>query len=291
MKKSLLIVVFAAFTYAVSAQDPMTSKKGTPILPEAGEWAIGADANPFLEYLGNILNGTNDQSSPNWNPVDPYSSSNVVIYGKKVKDATHHYRAKLRLGFGSDKLNYVVQQDSANGAGFTNPQYTTDEVKNSFMNITLGAGCEMRRGKGRLQGYYGPEAWIGLGSSKTTLDRGNSFSTTNTTPTWSDNGTIMNGGTRTTEIKNGSTFEFGIRGFVGVEFFYMAKASIGAEFGWGIGMSSTGEGETTTEYWDGTLNNGAGGVVSRTTPGPGKSGSFGIDTDNLEGSIKALFYF
>lgn len=57
MKKSLLVIALASATTFASAQD-MNSKRGTPILPEPGDYSIGIDAVPFLEYFGNLMNGS-----------------------------------------------------------------------------------------------------------------------------------------------------------------------------------------------------------------------------------------
>ncbi len=75
MKKSLLILAMF-IGGAVTAQDNMTSKKGTPILPEAGEWSIGIGANSTLEYFGNLMNGANDAPSFDW------QGSPKIIRGK-----------------------------------------------------------------------------------------------------------------------------------------------------------------------------------------------------------------
>jgi hypothetical protein len=282
MKKSILVISFAVFATASSFAQDLTSKKGVPILPSEGEWALGVDPYPFFQYLGNTMNNSSDINGPTFDG-SMRSGDHVVIWGKKVKDATTHYRAMVRLGFGSSKNNLVVRKDSTDGSSFTPVQYGNDEVKTSGNNIMLGAGIEKRRGTGRVQGYYGAEAMIGFGSSKTTHTFANAITADNPFPTTSYE--LQGGLYRIKEVKNGSTFNFGIRGFVGVEFFYMAKASIGGEIGWGIGMSSTGEGETTSEGWNGSS------VETMKMPGPGKSSSFGIDTDMIGGSIRALFYF
>ncbi|MCB0380481.1 MAG: hypothetical protein KDD24_04440 [Flavobacteriales bacterium] len=57
MKKRLLFVAAIFAATATFAQDGLTSKKGEAYLPEAGDWAIGIDANPFLNYAGNLFNG------------------------------------------------------------------------------------------------------------------------------------------------------------------------------------------------------------------------------------------
>lgn len=44
-----------AFILAATVIAQPVSKKGEPFLPEAGEYALGVDAAPFLFYLGNIF--------------------------------------------------------------------------------------------------------------------------------------------------------------------------------------------------------------------------------------------
>jgi len=54
MKKSIALVAMAFGVTSAFAQD-LTSKKGEPFLPEAGDYAISIDANPFLNYLGTFF--------------------------------------------------------------------------------------------------------------------------------------------------------------------------------------------------------------------------------------------
>lgn len=245
MKKGLLIVAMMIGVSA-SAQD-FNSKKGTPILPEAGDWSIGIGANSTLNYFGNLMNGSNSAPTFDW------TNSSNVITGKMMKDANTAYRVGIRLGMGSTKTT-----TGSDVAG------TKSETKVAGHNINLAGGIQKYRGKGRVKGIYGGEVNIGLGGSKTT----NTF-----------NGNAPVG--EILEDKAGSTFEFGVRGFIGVEYFFAPKMSVGGEFGWGLGLSSTGAGETTTA-------DGNGGSTSAKT---GKSSSFGLDTDNAGGTINLNFYF
>lgn len=245
MKKSLLII--AMFISAAATAQDMTSKKGTPILPESGDWSIGVGANSTLEYFGNLMNGNNNAPSFDW-------ANNQIITGKMMKDENTAYRAYVRLGLGSTKAE--MQDVDTDGDGLAD--IDSAEVKTSATNIALGAGLQKYRGKGRLKGIYGAEAMIMLGGNKTTV-----------TATDYDS-----------ENKAGSTFGFGVRGFIGAEYFFAPKMSLGGEFGWGISLESTGEGENTTTQ---------GGTT--TTSKTGKSSSFGFDTDNASGSIILSLYF
>ena len=250
--KSLLIAsVFAAST--VFAQD-LTSKKGEPFLPEAGDWAISFDATPFLNYAGQMFSNAG-ASSPTANYTNGYP---WAIKGKMFKDEKTAYRAGIRLGFGNTTYRNEVGvplASTATPAVYPNVDPTTeDEYKTGYNNIVLTGGLEMRRGKTRLQGYYGGELVIGFGGTKDAYTYGNALSS-GATPDplvtvgsddtdWSTFGFASNYTTdptgtnaRVTERKTSSML-VGLRGFIGVEYFILAKISVGAEYGWGFGMFS-----------------------------------------------------
>jgi hypothetical protein len=288
MKKQITTVAtaIALGLFTANAQD-LTSKKGEPILPEEGDWGIGVDATPFLNYAGNFFGKTASNSAPTWD----FLSGNQTIVGKYFKDATTAYRAAIRLGFGSSKNSNYVNDDTNTSP---DPKFVQDTKSTSFNGIGLSAGLEMRKGKTRLQGYYGGEVGLFIGGMKDKFTYGNAFSSTNMTPTSTDWTTMTSGAavSRTTEHKYGSMFQFGLRGFIGAEYFVLPKMSIGGEFGWGLGFSSVGEGQITTETWD-MANN----AVKTTTTKTGKQSSFAFDTDNVNsifgatGSLRLNLYF
>jgi hypothetical protein len=299
MKKSVLALAMAFGVTSAFAQD-LTSKKGEPILPEAGDWAIGVEANPFLNYLGNAFNNSTSNTAPTWN----FGTGQNTIIGKMFKDEKTAYRAVVRLG-----LNSQTERAQIGDASVTTPTpfpgvatMKEDKWKHSETRIGLGAGMEMRRGKTRLQGYYGGEVMIWMSSEKDKYTYGNSLvaggsnpvgvNTSTTTDFGSNYTTNTEGGAaRITEWKSGSTIGFGIRGFVGAEYFILPKISLGGEFGWGIGISSMGKSSTTHESIGGT-----GPSVGTQTIEGAKSGSLTIDTDQTNfgssaASLRLMFHF
>jgi hypothetical protein len=273
MKKIILtIMLLGAFLYG-SSQD-LKSKSGFAVLPEAGDWSIGFDALPVINYFGNVFHspsGSMGAYSPAGYPM--------TIVGKWVKDDGMAWRGKLRIGFGSNSQDSIFNDPHSTA----NPPATyTNSYKNGHTNITLGFGMQKYMGAGRVQGYYGAEAWFGMAST----------STTNTLGTTADSLTVA--GPFVTSSSSGTTIMFGVRGFVGVEFFFAPKMSIGAEYGWGLGLSSTGSGSVTYEQWDFINHN-----LRTTTAKTGGSSAFGIDVDNGgnavnwmgNGSINLSFYF
>jgi hypothetical protein len=287
MKKSIFTIALALGVSGVFAQD-LTSKKGEPILPEAEDWAISMNADPIFEFVGNSFNGNTSNSAPG----AKWLNSNQTIVGKKFIDATHAYRVLVRIGLNSSTYKHNVDQDNAPAATFPSAApIVTDKLKKSNTTVGIGVGKEWRRGKTRLQGYYGADVMIWLSSSKDKYTWGNAMATTAsagndpspTSTAWSldaDGNTTGEFGSdaalssRKTEVKSGMTFGIGVRGFIGAEYFIFPKIAIGAEYGWGLGFQSKGKGKSTEESIGGTTP----AVGSTTTETAGNS-KFGIDTD------------
>ena len=172
MKKLILTVALASATCFVSAQD-MMSKRGTPILPESGDWCLGFDAAPLLNYFGNLFDQTGSNSAnAQWQEY-------YTLVGKLMKDENTAYRVKFRIGTGKETTeNFVVQTGSVTNP----PAEVTDTRKDGYMRVAIGAGLQKYRGKGRLKGFYGAEAGINLGNGKSTYDYGNAITTTTPSP-------------------------------------------------------------------------------------------------------------
>ncbi|MBL7900410.1 MAG: hypothetical protein JNK73_00290 [Bacteroidia bacterium] len=311
MKKSLTLLALVLGMSGAFAQD-LTSKKGEPFLPEAGDWGLGIDANPFLEYAGNFFGKTTTNPAPTFNFLTPFQ-----ITGRYFKDATTAYRGSLRIGFGTiTERNMVTDRLAAytntTNTFPTNPAEVENVWKSSGTNIGISGGLEMRRGKTRLQGYYGGELGISFSTTSDKFEYGNALNTSTTTlvdvdPTddaFSGSGNIIPNlsvgnapaaDARVITRKNGSTFGIGLRGFVGVEYFLFPKISLGGEFGWGFMLISTGKTKTTVESM---TTNASGNLVTGETELEGaKSGEWSLDTDNNNsvwgpaGTLRLNFYF
>jgi len=282
MKKLLITAALASTCIVAGAQD-MMSKRGTPILPEAGDWSIGADATSLINYFGNLFTKDANTSSA-LSSVEPFT-----ITGLYVVDENTAYRAKIRIGYRSQKWENIVRDD----VEFVNDVYATtiDEKKTSSTNFNLGVGLQKMRGKGRLKGIYGAEVGFGIGSSKDTYTYGNDITSTNLTPTTTDDwSTIPNGGApllggRPAESKGGSEFSVNLNAFIGAEYFFAPKLSLSAEYGWGLEFISTGEGETSTEQWN--VADAETETIASTT---GKKTDMRLDVAPI-GSITLHFYF
>jgi len=300
MKRKVLFVASLFVATATFAQDGLTSKKGEAYLPEAGDWAIGFDGTPFLNYAGNMFNGTQGNAlNAAWVGNQPNNTATAnlnggTIYGKMFKDENTAYRAKLRIGFGSgsnETLGFYDQDADAS----TNQVEYTNTAKTSGFAVTLGAGIEKRKGNTRIQGFYGGEVLIGLGNSSQSWDYGRAYTEENHLIIGDEelpNGNVQGApdAQRVTERKAGSTFQLGLRGFIGVEWFVAPKVSLSAEYGWGLAMASTSGGEETVEYFGFAEGATAEGLNTETIKTGGQS-TFGIDTDNNAATIAILFHF
>lgn len=275
--KKVSLTLLAALVFAFSANAQLKNKQGETILPETGDWAIGIDAAPALIYFGNMFNNS-AANTINWN----FTNGNQQIFGKYFTSETEAYRIGLRLGFVSTTLKNTVGND-------TDPaKFLEDKRTENNMNFMLSLGKEFRRGHGRLQGFYGADVYLMLGSTSRSFTYGNAFATTNTAPTFTDDWNFFTTatGTRSLKEKDGAMFGFGVRGFIGAEYFVLPKLSIGGEFGWGLGLNTQGKGKATIESWDFVAGS------SKETEVETFSGSqFGIDTDNFGGAIKVMFHF
>ncbi len=310
MKKSIALVAMAFGVTSAFAQD-LTSKKGEPFLPEAGDYAIAIDATPFFSYAKSFIGAGVGASSPSWN----FATNNMTIWGKMYKDANTAYRAGVRLGFGSQssRNNVTDLLNAQTNTVVTFPDQDVmveNKMKQSQTRVGLTAGIEKRKGKTRLQGFYGAEVGISFSSDKNKYTYGNALAATNAASTTVNvnaadeffdptTGLSMGnvgtpgiqgliGNARQTEMKSGAAFGIGVRAFVGAEYFMFPKISIGGEFGWGLGFNMQGKSKTT---WEAIGQSNAAGSVATTgstTIEGAKSSSFGIDTDNMTGVFGAM---
>ena len=237
MKKNILFAaaLFAgSFAFAQGSTTSMKNKKGLEYLPQAGDWAVQFDAAPVLSYLGSAFS--------NAGATSPGASSTFgqgVFVGKLFTSPTEAYRVKLGITYSNNSV------DATRYNGDRSLEYVTTTTDKTT-SIVLGFGKEWRRGHNRLQGFYGAEALVQIGSYTPTQ----SIEYSSDLKTAVDNGFETAGTPRSNGVTKSSAFGFGARGFMGVEYFVIPKLSIGAEYGWGIGYMTSG-GEGSADIYDG----------------------------------------
>jgi hypothetical protein len=302
MKKSLLLITLI-FGFNIAFAQDLTSKKGEPYLPEEKDWSIGIDASSLVSYVNSFaLNAKNSANSK-------ALSNAQTITGKYFINAKTAYRGALTLGMHSyNARNMVADRVAATNSVAVFPAAVA--MKENVWNrknstVGLSFGIEKRRGKTRLQGLYGGEIGLMIATSKDKFTYGNALTTNNALTIDVDTvadamsssifgsannvsqnaGSIIQGNVSTariTERNNGTTISFGIRGFMGAEYFILPKMSIGGEFGFGLGLTSVGRTKTVWQAIGksiGTTNSDK--SVNTTTVDGSKNGSVKLDTDNL----------
>jgi hypothetical protein len=279
MTQKIIVSIGLLLSVSVANAQDLTSKKGEPYLPEAGDYMIGIDANPFLNYIGNFFGkgGTTTTSTSTSTTSTAYSNSaptfnfmngkTSMITGKYFKDAKTAYRVGVRIGIDSKTTINTLADANKTGTLTTFPNLPAmkeDKYKHNMTNIGLTIGIEKRRGKTRLQGFYGADFMLWGSSSKDKYTYGQTIDGTtagltavdttkaaqNTTDFGSNISTISGSNAtsgRITLKKTGNGVGFGVRAFIGAEYFILPKISIGGEFGWGIGYMTGGKTRTTVE--------------------------------------------
>lgn len=213
---SLLFLLFTSGVYSQDRDTTLITKNGIEILPQKGDVAIQFDASPAINYIGNMFSST---TSPVVN--SPFGSG--VFVGKYFTSASEAYR--IKFGFNLSKST----NDTSINYG-ANQEYIISR-NTQVRNVILGFGKEWRRGYRRLQGVYGIEGLLQIGSNNPY----NSKDYNLTIKQAVDTGVESIGVARDLGTTKLVGFGFGVRAFVGVEYFILPRISLGGEFGWGLG--------------------------------------------------------
>ncbi len=233
MKKILFITLILISYNAQSQLNPvLKNKRGLAILPEKGDYSIGIGADPFLNYMGSFFSNSGN-ASPNANFINLYSFS-----GKYFIKENRAYRLSFLINTISRNTEISVL-DMTPGA--TQYAQVIDKGQLNNNQFQLNFGKEFRKGKTRLQGFAGFDGFIRFNNTIEKTTYGNKIEL------------YDNGYNRIIERKN-SGFTFGIRGFVGAEYFFAPKMSLGFEIGFGPSYNISNDNTFTIESYDFTSN-------------------------------------
>ena len=202
--KKIILTAAAVFAFSFANAQDLTSKKGEPYLPEAGDWGISFNADNLFKYVGNAFSGDN-----NTNEIGAVSNSNASgsFTGKKFKTANQADR--YTVGF------QLSNNSATNVAGA--------KTVDTDLNLEVGIGKEWRRGKTRLQGFYGYDLIAGLNLI--------------------DSEKIGSAAA----VKQGVGFNLGAQGFLGAEYFIFPKMAIGASYTYGVNIGIQGSASGSKE--------------------------------------------
>lgn len=259
MRKFSILLVALMFTVNIFAQENdkngevnMMSKRGEYILPVEGDFALGINAIPLVNYFGNLFNGKTNNSA-SFDAMDWWTGlvNSPVLMGKYYLSDKTAIRAGLTINIDNrvQRMNVMMNQQ------IPDPKVTVTDVW-SHTGTTLGIGGDylMYRGKGRLQGFYGGGLSFVYSKSKDSYNYGNLITTEFSSPYWYDfaAGTTTSGGTRTLSKSDDRSYGIVLGGVVGIEYFVAPKISIGGEFRLGLYTGIDTYGKETVERWTGT---------------------------------------
>lgn len=133
----------------VSAQN-LTSSKGEPYLPQAGDWSIGFNATNVLNYVGNAFNkDKNDAGNTLFTAADPFFNYSHLQTTKSVTFVGKRFTTDKTADRYTANLNFNLTKKG-------------EEDANTSFGLTAGYGKEWRKGTTRLQGYYGADVLLGV---------------------------------------------------------------------------------------------------------------------------------
>ena len=285
MKKILILFLILCNISSFAQVELVKNKNEKLILPLEGEIGLGVNAIPLLNWLGNSFNNTADNLYANQNKL--YNANGVpVVLLKYMKTNTLVYRFSFGYSNFSGIDNQYVLDDASNSPDI----FLVDSRKTSYKILSLGVGFEKRKGRGRIQGFYGAEARYQSNIVvNDTYSYGNNLTISNQNPTtfdWSTS-SVVNLQNRVLETRGGNSFSLGIRPFIGVEVFVMPQISFGTEFGWHYAYQRVNETSIYTEYFSPSSN----AITYEERPQSAGSTSRSSQLDNFNSSIFMTFYF
>jgi hypothetical protein len=207
MKKIFMILAAVAVFTTANAQDKWYGSK-------EGGFAITMNANPVLNYVGNMFNGTQNNSVAEFNGVDGFNGG-VTITGKYfLKD-----NLALDLGFGVNN-NYNVTNNYADAAEVEKVT-SYGRVATTAFHVKAGAEYRLFPGK-RLQPLFGAALFY---------QHTNDWNFTKVTDGDNNGKTTYD---NTVSAAGGATNALGLIFNVGVEYFIIPQVSLGANIDLGV---------------------------------------------------------
>ena len=206
--------VVCAQTDSTKTEAPKMHKS---YLPVKGSFAIGADATPVFNFVGNIFNGTLDNS---------FDISSPLIYAKYYLTDNTALRSVLGVGSGSAKNLFYVTDDAAQLANPLSNAQVTDMKTDNTNDYYLSLGLQKFIGQKRLRGFYGAQLFTQYSKDKTLYAYGNPMTELNPTP--SSNFAYLAGERKLSEVTT-NDFMLGAGGIAGFEFYVAPQLCIGGE--------------------------------------------------------------
>jgi len=246
MKKVLSLIIIASLALPVLAREKSDSTKVakdySQILPQAGDFAVGFTLNPFVNFVGNMFNGTMGQvldESRIGGGVIQYGNNPtypiVSVMGKYM--FTDNLGIRANIGF---LMNYAdstkkVKDDYDVAMGTLVPSMVSDTKKGTTFGGSFSAAAEYRVGKKAVQGVFSGGLLYTLSKYSCNYTYGNAITEINQKPTTAFNakhyGEEKMGMPYYRVLKESTacSHTIGLITSAGFEWFVAPKISLGAE--------------------------------------------------------------
>ncbi len=304
MKKIVSCLLVAMLALPMFAQEAAVAEK-SDYLPQAGDFAIGFNLNPFTNYIGKLFNGSTNASIDNeaiggsgllWNKdlssvASPFPL--VSIQGKYMITDQLGVRANIGLLLNRTHEREYVLDDAALAADPLSREKVIDSYKFARTGGSLSAGVEYRVGQRRVQGVFSGSALYAFYTQSKKYEYGNSITEVNQKPesaswtSWEAISTAMPNARKLKDYNNDGTHTIGLAGSIGVECFVAPKIALGAEVNLALLYTWTPNKYVEYEGYN-TLN---GQVENFTDLKAPKTGDFVFGTQNIGANLYMTFYF
>jgi hypothetical protein len=228
MKKSTMVLLLAAFCMVTYAQEETFNdgiSVGNSDMPVAGDFAIGVDAVPYIEFLGNVFSGHNSRNTLNLGAP--------VLYGKYFLTDLSAIRAELYINRSTFNSKRYLQDDAN---VILNPFAQVQDLR-ILVNrgIGIGTGYQKYKDMNKVRGTVGVIASYYFNKTITEYNWGNQMTVANPNPT-STNWYGAGGNPVSRQLKsvNSGSHMVSAGIFAGFEYFFLPKISIGGELGFYI---------------------------------------------------------
>ncbi|HON18090.1 MAG TPA: hypothetical protein PK990_02870 [Salinivirgaceae bacterium] len=232
MTKKIFMLAISAMALMASAQDDNKTEK--IYTPQTGDFGIGFDGTPYFNYLGNMFNGTTN------NTLNPFSNT---LYFRYFLEESTALRVLIRINSSINTDLYYVRDDNA---FFQNP-LSRDQVIDTRKDVNnfygFRVGMQKFRSKNRFLGFFGADLSYAYQKNKTIHEYGNGMNELNPSPT-TYMGTLA---VRPLEIIGGTVNHFALGAFTGAEYYFMPGMCIGTEFGLAFTVQFEGQSTQKTE--------------------------------------------
>jgi len=219
MKKIIITLTLCVLVFSSIAQEDSLAKwTGHKNLPKAGDIAVGFEARPILNYIGNMFNGTQNNS---------LNLSDNTLYFRYYLSNDAAIRAAVRINSNGSEDQYYVQDDAAVLLDPLSQKQVKDQYTYSQKQFEIKLGYQMFHNRNRLRAYYGADLIYFYSKEKENYEYGNQMNELNPAPTshWG------NLGTRDLEIIDGTINGIGVGALGGFEYYFLPKICLGVEFG------------------------------------------------------------